>query len=742
VQSIGLVLAFHNTQPPGTSGHDLRRAFERAYLPMLDALADFPAVRVSMHWSGPLLEWMELHAPDQLERLIGLVSAGQVELLGGLYGGGVVPALPERDIAGQVGAMTRWWRAHGDVRVRGAWLPYCAWDPSAARIFGRMGLQYTVLEDTQFSPPVLADGYYLTEREGTALALFAADTRLARMVPEAAPGRILKAVAMRARDGVRCVVLALPGEGFGAALDSSATHCFGGKRGWVRRFFSALTENAHWLKLVSFGTVLDRMRPTDRAYPPASVSLPVSIAALGGQRGAVYTELLEEARRGRDWSLERAAPFLRAASWDQLLALHPEINRLHKRMLRTSAEVARLRAVVREERREGDLRAEALEEATRALYRGQMGAAYVLGTDVGAQDPGVRATAYANLLRAEYTVYTALGEQDATRVEQADYDCDGRAEILVRTPHLCAIVAPSSGGSLVELDAWTLPGNLLNVRTRRDEPEHTEIRRAENLPRVVADAEPAALLEIVEEDDDEATEELSEIPELPSLRMAESGLSSRLQVDRHVRASFVDHFLGPEATLQNVRIGRFPEAGDFVGADYQLLHLEETDAGETLIGVARDGNVNEGAALRLVRVQKRFAFSRELPAIDVRYEIANRYHEPVRSRFAVELNLGLDGSHGGEIFLETAADMRVPLTEPGDHPDVSHIALVDEARGFRLILSFQQPARLWHYPIETVSRTPKGLASVFQGVCLLAWWPIELWGQERRRLDLSLSLEA
>lgn len=736
MQSIGLVLALHNTQPPGTSGHDLRRAFERAYFPMLDALEAHPAVNVSMHWSGQLLEWMELHAPDELARLLALVQAGRVEVLGGLWGGGVLPAMPERDIVGQVNAMTRWWKARADVRPRGAWLPYTAWDPSAARILGRLGLQYTVLEESQFFPPVSPDGYYLTEREGTALALFCADSRLGRMAPGTPPGRILKAIALRAREGARCLVLALPGEGFGAALDSSATHCFGTERGWVRRFFGALTDNAHWLKLVTFGTVLDRMRPTDRAYPPASVSLPVSIAAFG-PRGATFAEIQNETASGRDWTLERSAPFLRGAPWDQLLAHYPEVNRLHKRMLRTSAEVARLRTAIREERRENDERLESLEEATRALYRGQNGAAYVLGTDVGAQDPGVRAQAWASLLRAEFTVASAMGELNRLRVERADYDCDGRAEVLVSTPTLCGILAPSSGGALVELDAWSLPGNLLNIRTRREEPEHAAVRRAENLPKVLTDEAPDAAVEIEEEE--EVTEQSTDMSELPLLQVPGEQLAARLHHDRYVRASFLDHFLGPEATLANARSARFPEAGDFVGADYQLVKLEEGEE-QVSVTIGRDGNVNEGAALRLVRVQKRFTFCREDARFDVLYEIANRYHEPVRSRFALELNLGLDGAHGPGVYLDVGS-VRVPVTEPGEHGESTEIAMVDENRGYSLVIRMPTPARVWHYPVETISRTPSGLAPVFQGVCVLLWWPVELWGQERKRLELSVSVE-
>lgn len=738
MQAIGLVVALHNTQPPGTSGTEIRRAFERAYLPMLDLLQEFPVVRVSMHWSGPLLEWMELHAPTHLAALIQLVDAGRVEPLGGPYGGGLLPALPERDAVGQVQAMTRWWKARTDVRVRGAWLPWSAWDGNTARVLGRLGMQFSVLDETQFHPPVKADGYYLTEREGTALALFPADLRLARMVPDEAPGKILKYLALRAKDGARCLTLALPGEGFGAGLDTSATRCFGGDRGWVRRFFAALTDNAHWLKLVSFGTALDRMRPTDRAYPPPSVSLPVSVAALGEQ-GAVYAEILADLRRGDVAGLDRVAPFLWGAAWDQLLTRHPEIDRLHKRMLAASAEVARLRRIVQEERpAEGDPRVDALEEATRALYRAQSGAAYVLGGEVGAQDPGVRHEAYAALCRAEFAVATALGESDRTRVEQADVDCDGRAEIVVRTPQVCAIVAPASGGTLTELDVWSLPGNLLNVRTRRPEPEHAEVRRTENLPRILEAV--GASVEIDRGEEEEVTEAVTDLTRLASLRAAEDGLAGRLHYDRHVRAGFVDHFLGPEANLQNVRIGRFPEAGDFVGADYTLLHLEEPEAGPIVVGMARDGNVNEGAALRLVRVLKRFAFSRDLPVIDVRYEIANRYHEPVRSRFAVELNLGLDGL-GDEVVLQTADGTRWDPRTPTEHAEIAQISMVDNLRGWRATWFFSQPAHLWHYPVETVGRTPRGLAAVPQGVCLLAWWPVELWGLERRRLDLTLALE-
>ena len=53
-------------------------------------------------------------------------------------------------------------------------------------------------------------------------------------------------------------------------------------------------------------------------------------------------------------------------------------------------------------------------------------------------------------------------------------------------------------------------------------------------------------------------------------------------------------------------------------------------------------------------MHKRYVFHRDTPVIDVSYEVSNRYREPVRSRFAVELNIGLDGQLHPERFIQSA----------------------------------------------------------------------------------------
>src|SRR4029078_2169449 len=55
---ISLALALHNHQPVGNFGWVFADVFEKAYAPMIDALERHPDVRLSLHYTGPLLDWL------------------------------------------------------------------------------------------------------------------------------------------------------------------------------------------------------------------------------------------------------------------------------------------------------------------------------------------------------------------------------------------------------------------------------------------------------------------------------------------------------------------------------------------------------------------------------------------------------------------------------------------------------------------------------------------------------------
>ena len=61
---ISLALAIHNHQPVGNFGWVFAEVYEQAYLPMVEALERHPGVRLSLHYTGPLLEWLAAERPD------------------------------------------------------------------------------------------------------------------------------------------------------------------------------------------------------------------------------------------------------------------------------------------------------------------------------------------------------------------------------------------------------------------------------------------------------------------------------------------------------------------------------------------------------------------------------------------------------------------------------------------------------------------------------------------------------
>ena len=92
---VRLVLGIHNHQPVGNFDHVFEKAHQLAYGPFLNALERHPHVKVSLHCTGPLWEWLEARRPEYLERVEALARSGRVELMGGAFYEAVLAAVPE-----------------------------------------------------------------------------------------------------------------------------------------------------------------------------------------------------------------------------------------------------------------------------------------------------------------------------------------------------------------------------------------------------------------------------------------------------------------------------------------------------------------------------------------------------------------------------------------------------------------------------------------------------------------------
>jgi len=95
-----LLLAIHNHQPDGNFGHVFQQAYDDCYHPLIEALLEFPTVKVALHHTGPLLEWIERERPDYFDKMRTLVGRDQVELLGSGFNEPILAVLPDRHARG------------------------------------------------------------------------------------------------------------------------------------------------------------------------------------------------------------------------------------------------------------------------------------------------------------------------------------------------------------------------------------------------------------------------------------------------------------------------------------------------------------------------------------------------------------------------------------------------------------------------------------------------------------------
>src|SRR4030042_5016074 len=102
-----LVMAFHNHQPVGNFEHVFDRAFRECYEPLLTELSRHPRFKFSLHFSGPLWEYMERREKACWKLAGDLAARGQAELLGGGFYEPILSIIPEEDRLDQDGLIQR-----------------------------------------------------------------------------------------------------------------------------------------------------------------------------------------------------------------------------------------------------------------------------------------------------------------------------------------------------------------------------------------------------------------------------------------------------------------------------------------------------------------------------------------------------------------------------------------------------------------------------------------------------------
>ena len=140
------------------------------------------------------------------------------------------------------------------------------------------------------------------------------------------------------------------------------------------------------------------------------------------------------------------------------------------------------------------------------------------------------------------------------------------------------------------------------------------------------------------------------------------------------------------------------------------------DQRDARVGRARRHRVGRAISTGLVRVYKQYRFYTDLPEIDVEVVVSNRYHEPVRATFGLEVNLNLDSVRTGPSASSSCRDASASSSTPWARSRTRRRSPSCSPTAVYSSRSRSQPAaRIFYYPIETPLRTWRGYAQRLPG---------------------------
>jgi alpha-amylase len=702
MNQVHFIFGVHNHQPVGNFGQVFETLDKVSYHPFLQVLERHPRVKCAFHVTGPLLEWFEANRPETMKKLKALVGRGQVELFtGGMYEP-ILAVLPDRDKLGQIRRMSAYIEKKFGVKPQGMWTAERVWEPHLTKTLAEGGVKYLVMDDAHFKSAGLREdqtfGYYLMEEQGLTCGVFPISEKMRYMVPfKDVPESInyLRSVATEAGD--RCVVLMDDGEKFGGWPD---TYKWVYEDGYLERFFGALEANSDWLKSVTFAEYAQKHPPLGRLSLPTGSYTEMGEWALPPDAAQDYENLRHEVQnRGEMPRFER---YLKGGFWRHFLAKYDESNQLHKKLLWVSDKVEKARQGL--PAKPAAKQKALLEEAETALYRGQCNCAYWHGIFGGLYLNHLRFALYQNLIAAEKCADALLPPSpQGIGAQVLDFNKDGYDEVVVESAGFHALLEPSQGGTLSELDYLLRPINLSDTLTRRREAYH------------------AKLLSLAQTGG--PTGGVASIHEI--VRVKEPGLEKKLFYDADRRVSLVDRFAPMGTKVDDFYASRAGELADFRRGVFDFKIVPPQRKGQPLkISLSRLGKV-EGQPFRL---KKNLSFQPGDFDLEVRLELENRGDRELRFLYFTEWNLTLLAGDAPDrnYYVKDRALEHSRLNSLGVEEGVRVAGMTDGWLRLDLLFELEREAKFYRYPVETISQSEGGFERVYQGSCLMFGWELAL----------------
>ncbi len=702
-QHLKLVLALHNHQPVGNFDSVFESAFQQSYAPFLEVFRRHPSLKFSLHTSGCLFDWLEAHHPEYLDDLAGLVSDGQLEILGGAYQEAILPMLTPHDRRRQIRTFTEKLEQRFSTSVRGMWVAERVWEQALTSDISAAGIEYTVLDDFHFKNAGLAEdrlhGHFLTEDAGNLLFIFPASERLRYTIPFADPQETinyLRPIAEQHPGAV--IVFGDDGEKFGTWPE---THKHVYQDGWLERFFTAIEQNADWLQMTTLADAIDSTPPVGKIYLPDASYREMTEWALP----ASSQQQLAAARHQLPPDTQvQLAPFIRGGFWRNFKVKYPEADEMYARMMMTSARLQKHAEQGHEDSPE-------FRSAEEFLHKAQCNCAYWHGAFGGIYLPHLRNAVFSNIIASESALRKLEGRGETwTDAAIDDFNLDARREVCLENDKLSVLVSPARGGWIYGLDIFAIKHNLLATLARREEAYHEKIinHQAANHEDNVASIHDRVVLK-------------------------QPDLDQHLVYDARPRKTLVDHFYSSSTTLEQVARNQADELGDFADGIYEARLRRGED--KVQVELSRNGVV-DGHKIRLI---KRITLEAGQSTIRIGYRLENL--PQATFVFAPEFNFAGLPAGADDRYFHIGENQLGQLGKQLDLPPTDSLALCDQWLGIDVQLNFSQSAALWAFPVQTVSQSEAGCELIHQSVVVQPRWTVTASADGAWEAEISLTAD-
>ncbi len=683
-----LVMALHCHQPVGNFDHVFSMAMDKCYQPLLDILYRHPAIKTGIHFSGPLLEWIEKNRNDYISLISEMVQRKQLEMLSGGFFEPLLAEIPARDAIGQVIMMNEYLTEKFGRKPDGFWLTERVWDSTLPLVLKDSGLAYTIVDDTHMYysglKPDQIYGNYLTEKEGHMLKILATPMVMRYLLPFRLVEDVIGHLRNEESLGRNIAVYGDDGEKFGLW---PGTHEWVIQKGWLEHFFKAVEDNGDWLKTTLPSDYLSSYPPKGRIYlPQASYEEMTEWALPEGQSYALET-IIKRLKNDGLWDEWR--PFVRGGIWDNFLVKYYETNRMHKKMLFLSERAANNK------------------EAQIPIWRAQCNCAYWHGVFGGLYLGHLRRAIQENLIEAHKILLE--GGKEKSGYSLTDIDKDGHDEIIMYNSSLSMGISPAMGGGIFDLSFFPCSYNLTDTLTRRKEAYHYDIN--------------------VNHNNGDSSE--NGIASIHDIHKKIDNIEELLVYDHYPRISLLDHYLANDITLENYSRAQYSSEADLSQHIYSLKNLDSN---------GNDIKVELELPAVTPCLSKAIYVSSD-SEIAIIYNFSNSGMDFISNIFGCEFNLNLYSDEDPEkyYFLPETSKRR-EVSETGEEADIRTFELINNRDKLKVKFDFSLPITAWFYPIMTVSKSEEGFEHTYQGSSLLFRMPLELPPGSKKELEIRISI--